>query len=262
MMDDAEPLVSIITPTFNAESYIAETIRSVAAQTYENWEHIIIDDASGDRTVDVVRALQDRDPRIRLISLPQNGGAAISRNTGIAAASGRFIAFLDADDLWVPEKLSIQIGYMLRKNVPFTFAGYRKIDANGRVFGQVDVPSRVSRGQVLKNNHIGCLTAVYDTAHFGRVQMPLIRKRQDLGLWLRLLRHTPYAEGLPGYLGYYRIRKGSISSNKADAARYTWRLYRDIEKLPLPVAAYYFGCYAVNGVLKSYLRGKPKDIVE
>lgn len=260
--DETQPLVSIITPTFNAEPYIAETIRSVAAQTYANWEHIIIDDASGDRTVDVVRALQDRDPRIRLIDLPENGGAAISRNAGIAAASGRFIAFLDSDDLWVPDKLSIQIGHMLKNNVPFTFAGYTKIDADGHTFGQVDVPARVSYRQVLRNNHIGCLTAVYDTAHFGRVDMPLIRKRQDLGLWLRLLRRTPYAEGLPDHLGRYRVRKGSISSNKADAARYTWRLYRDIEKLPLPVALYYFSCYAVNGVVKSYLKTRRNETTE
>lgn len=247
------PLVSIITPCWNAADFVAATIASVAAQEFQDWEHIIVDDASSDGTVALLNEHSARDPRIKVIALSDNGGAAVARNEAIDAARGRFIAFLDADDLWLPNKLAVQIDYMLKTGTPFTFSSYQVIDEQGNQRGTVTVPPRVTYGQILRNNTIGCLTAVYDTQYFGKVKMPLIRKRQDLGLWLRLLKRGSNAEGLSEILAQYRIRPGSISHNKAIAARFTWELYRNVEKLPLPIAVYYFSCYAMNGFIKSYL---------
>lgn len=250
---ESAPLVSVITPTWNSADYVAATIASVAAQEFKDWEHIIVDDASSDRTVALLHEHAARDPRIKVIALHDNGGAAAARNAAIDAARGRFIAFLDADDLWLPNKLSVQINYMLKTGAPFTCASYQVIDEDGDQRGTVTVPPRVTYGKILRNNTIGCLTAVYDTAHFGRVHMPLIRKRQDLGLWLRLLKRVRYAEGVREVLAQYRVRRGSVSHNKASAAKFTWKLYREVEKLSLPVAIYYYSFYAVNGVMKSYL---------
>lgn len=247
------PLVSIITPTWNAVDFVDATIASVAAQEFQDWEHIIVDDASSDATVALLHKHAARDPRIKVIALDQNGGAAVARNAAIDAARGRFIAFLDADDLWLPNKLAVQIDYMLKTGAPFTFTSYQVIDEQENQRGAVTVPPRMTYAQILRNNTIGCLTAVYDTQYFGHVHMPLIRKRQDLGLWLRLLKQVRHAEGLTEILAQYRIRPGSISYNKASAAKFTWKLYREVEKLSLPVAIYYYAFYAANGVVKSYL---------
>ena len=245
------PLVSIVTPTYNSASFISETIASVAAQDFQNWEHIIVDDGSSDETVSIIKNQMTLDPRIKLITLDHNEGAAVARNAAIDASLGRFIAFLDADDLWLPSKLMIQIDYMLKNNAPFTYPSYQVIDEHGVGRNAVHAPLRVSYNKILRNNTIGCLTAVYDTGYFGRVQMPLIRKRQDLGLWLKLLRCVPYAVSIPQVLAQYRVRPGSISHNKVSAAKFTWKLYREVEKLPLAPALYNFLFYAINGVFNS-----------
>mgnify|MGYP000497495695 CR=1 FL=1 len=250
------PLVSIVTPTYNAEAYISATIASVGAQEFQDWEHIIVDDASSDETVSVLHELSAGDPRIKVITLDQNSGAAVARNAAIDAARGRFIAFLDADDLWLPQKLAVQVEYMLKTGAPFIYSSYNIIDEQGNHRGAVTVPERVTYSKILRNNTIGCLTAVYDTEYFGKMQMPLIRKRQDLGLWLKLLKRVRHAHGLNESLAQYRIRPGSISHNKASAAIFTWKLYRQVEKLPLLVAVYYFLSYAANGLIKSYLARK------
>lgn len=247
------PLVSIITPTYNSATYVSATIASVGAQEFQDWEHIIVDDASSDETLSLLQEHGARDPRIKIIALEHNSGAAVARNTAIGAARGRFIAFLDADDLWLPQKLAVQIDYMLKTGTPFLYSSYEVIDEQGSHCGKVTVPPRVTYSKILRNNTVGCLTAVYDTEYFGKVQMPLIRKRQDLGLWLRLLKRVRYAEGLNEVLAQYRIRPGSVSHNKVSAAKFTWKLYRSVEKLPLAVAIYYFSFYAVNGIIKSYL---------
>lgn len=245
------PNVSIITPSYNSSLYIVETINSVCSQTFADWEMIIVDDCSTDNSVSVIKSCIEKDPRIKLIQLKENSGAAVARNTAIETAQGRYIAFLDSDDLWLPDKLEKQLAFMQANDYPFSYAAYNKIDENGQVFGHVGVPDRVSYSDLLKMCSIGCLTAIYDKEFFGKVYMPLIRKRQDLGLWLRLLKKTNYAHGLNESLAQYRVRIDSISSNKANAAKFTWRLYRDIESLNLVKASYYFSHYAVRGLLRT-----------
>lgn len=247
------PLVSVITPSYNSSQLIAETLKSVMSQTVSDWEMIIIDDCSTDNSIEVIQSFVDRDSRIKLIRLSVNSGAAVARNKGIEIAQGRYIAFLDSDDSWLPNKLEKQIAFMQDNSYSFTFAAYDKVNEFGELLGHVGVPEKVAYRDLLKTCSIGCLTAIYDTASFGKVYMPLIRKRQDFGLWLKILKKTDYAYGLNKTLGVYKVRPDSISANKISAAKYTWRLYRNVEKLNLIEASYYFSHYAVRGLLRTKL---------
>lgn len=244
-------MISIITPSYNSSTFISKTIQSVLKQSYSDWEMIIVDDCSSDNSVEVVQLFVEKDPRISLIKLIENSGPAIARNKAIEVAQGRYIAFLDSDDLWLPNKLEKQLSFMQENDHPFSYTAYDKIDASGRVFGHIGVPGCVCYSDLLKMNSIGCLTAVYDTEYFGKVAMPLIRKRQDLGLWLKLLKKTDYAYGLNETLAQYRVHSDSISANKINAAKYTWQLYREVESLNFIKASYYFSYYAICGLLRT-----------
>lgn len=246
-------LVSVITPSYRSADYIDKTIASVLGQTYLDWELIIVDDCSPDHSNIIIERRVAEDKRIKLIKLAVNSGAAVARNTAIELAKGRFIAFLDSDDQWLPSKLERQVRFMRNGDMAFSYTAYEKLDEEGAVVSRVNIPRKVSYHDMLKVSSIGCLTAMYDTQKLGKVYMPLIRKRQDLGLWLSILKKTPHAFGLNEVLAQYQLRKGSISSNKRDAARFTWRLYREVEEMSLPVAVYYFSHYAVNGVLRKKL---------
>lgn len=245
------PVISVVMPVYNGEAFIAESIRSVMQQSFHDWELIVVDDASADSSVDLVQVLCAEDGRIRLIQLEQNSGAAVARNAAFESARGRYIAFLDGDDLWLPHKLERQLAFMEQTGATFSFSAYEKIDLNGNHLSTIGVPVRVMYKDMLKNSSIGCLTAMYDTHYFGNVYMPDIRKRQDLGLWLALLKRTAYAYGLNESLAKYRVRPGSISANKLSAAQYQWCLYRDVEKLSLLDSSYYFAHYAVRGLLRT-----------
>lgn len=243
--------VSIIMPLHNAEQFITEAIKSVIAQTYQHWELIVVDDASNDRSAQIVEDLAHKDSRIVFIRLRQNSGAAVARNAAIERAKGRFIAFLDSDDTWMANKLGEQIGFMLNAGCPFSFHAYERMDENGQATGIVGVPEKVNYQQMLMTSVIGCLTAIYDTAYFGKVYMPLIRKRQDYGLWLKLLKQTQYAYGIQVPLARYRVRRGGISYNKLNTSLYTWQVYRRVENLSFLTSAYYFANYSVRGALRS-----------
>lgn len=252
--------ISIITPLYNSNKFINSTIQSVIKQTYSTWEMIIVDDCSTDDSVETVDKLSKIDKRIKLIKLNKNSGAAVARNTAIEAAQGHYIAFLDSDDRWLPHKLETQVTFMRDRDVAFSYAAYEKMNEQGEIFGTVGVPDKVSYTDLLKVCSIGCLTAMYDAQKLGKVYMPIIRKRQDLGLWLRILKQIPYAYGIQQVLGQYQLRTDSISSNKRSAAQYTWRLYREVEKLNLLAAGYYFSHYAVNGVLRNKLPRLAKSL--
>lgn len=243
------PAVSIVTPVWNAAATLRAAVASVQAQSFPDWEMLLVDDGSTDGSLALAEGLAAADRRIRLLVQERNTGAAAARNRAIRAARGRFIAFLDADDLWRPEKLARQVPVLCAGH-PLVFAAYRRIDADGRPLGTVRPPVRISRAGLLKGNVIGCLTAIYDRAALGRVEMPALARRQDYGLWLELLRRTPYAHGLPEVLADYRVRPGSLSADKLAAARATWALYREVEGLPRLRAAWYFAHYAAGGVAK------------
>lgn len=249
-MADLSPLVSIIMPSYNAQRFIAESIHSVQAQTYTNWELLITDDCSKDDTCQVVEALMTKDSRIKLFQLVDNSGAAVARNTSISHAQGRYIAFLDSDDMWLPEKLEEQLAFMDKTGAGLSFTAYRTITEDGNPINTIHVPKTLSYQQYLRNTIIGCLTVIFDREVVGNVRMPLIRKRQDMATWLSILRKGHLAYGLDKPLSYYRIVSTSISHNKFKAAKVVWQVYRDIEKLSLIQSIWCFLGYGYNAVKK------------
>jgi glycosyltransferase involved in cell wall biosynthesis len=247
-MSEEQPLVSIIMPAYNAELHIAESIDSVISQTYSNWELLITDDRSTDTTQKIINEYAIQDSRIKLFINEQNGGAGVARNNSIKQANGRFIAFLDADDQWLPEKLTKQISFMLKSDYAFTFTAYQKISGES-LLGNVIPPSTTTYKKLLSSNVIGCLTAVYDSKILGKHYMPLIRKRQDMGLWLNILKQTPSAYSIPDVLALYRVDSG-MTQNKFKILKWQWHLYREVQKLNILRSVKYFVVYALKGYLK------------
>lgn len=243
-------LVSIITPSYNSERFISQTIESVLAQTYQNWEMIIVDDVSLDNANKIIEEYVKKDSRIKLIKLEKNGGPAIARNKAIEVARGRYIAFLDADDIWYENKLEKQIEFMNEKKLALTYSSYDLIDEEENELGSFMTKDRVTYCDLLKTNSIGCLTAIYDIKKLGKVFMPNIIKRQDYGLWLKILKKIDYIEGISEPLAKYRIMKNSVSSNKLVAAKYVWKLFREVENLGIFKSFYYFCFYVYYGVKK------------
>lgn len=231
--------VSIITPLYNSEEFISETIDSVLSQSYNNWEMIIVDDCSTDNGVNIVKEYQRENEKIKLIQLDKNSGAAVARNKAIRKSKGRYIAFLDSDDCWNPEKLKKQISFIKKNDYAFTYTNYQKMSESGELMEEiVKSPSKLDYKKALHTNYIGCLTAIYDTKKLDKIYMPEMRKRQDYGLWLKILKKVD-GYGLDKNLAYYRLRNNSVSSNKFKLIKYNWKLYRDFENLSILRSAYY-----------------------
>lgn len=252
--------VSIITPTHNSACFICETLDAILAQTQTHWELLITDDASTDDTCEIIEAYQQKDKRIKLFKLEENAGAAVARNNSIRHASGRFIAFCDSDDVWTTDKLEKQIGFMLDNGHAFTFAPYHIISEQGNKIGFSSTRDKVNYKDILITCDIGTLTAVYDTFMLGKVYMPLIRKSQDYGLWLRILKMIDYAHSYPKPLGHYRIRPHSISNNKIKAMQYIWKVYREVENLSFTHSIWLMFVYSLYGI-KKYGRIKIRRIL-
>jgi glycosyltransferase involved in cell wall biosynthesis len=238
----SEPVVSIIMPAFNVQDYIESSVLSVLSQSFISWELIIVDDCSTDATSEIVSRFSN-DERIIFIKNVRNLGGAGSRNVAIEKARGRYIAFLDSDDLWAENKLENQIQFMQKNDFGFSFTGYTTICDNGSLLDRLLVPKKVNFNSLLKHNYIGCLTAIYDTKPFGKIYMPLVRKRQDFALWLELLKRFDYAYGLNENLGFYRIRADSLSRSKSDAFKYYWRVLREVGGCSVFSSAYNIMCY-------------------
>lgn len=241
------PAVSVIVPFRNAAATLEATLDSLAAQRFGDWEALLIDDASGDDGPARVAVRAAADPRVRLIRSATHLGVPGARNLGIRAARGRWIAFLDADDLWHPDKLALQVP-VLQAGAPIVFSSYRRIDAAGRPLGTVQAPARVCWRDALAGNPIGCLTAVWDSAVFGRAEMPALDLHEDYAFWLRLLRGGACATGLPQVLASYRVSPGSHSAGKWRAARATWGILRREAGLGLPWAMLGFAGYAFGAL--------------
>ncbi len=226
-----KPLVSVIMPAYNAAAFIAESIRSVQQQSHLEWELLVIDDASKDGTSEVVEALKEKDDRIKLHILPTNQGAGFARNIGIKAATGDFISFLDADDLWKPSKLEKQLKVMQEENMQVCFSSYELMNEDGQSLNkQIKSLKTLSFDKLKKANYIGNLTGIYSARALGKIYCPLIRKRQDWGLWLLAVQKAGGAKGLQEPLAIYRERKGSISQNKVEMLQYNYRVYRKVLK--------------------------------
>ena len=221
-------LVSIITPSYNCAEFIERTIDSVQKQSYTNWEMLITDDCSKDNSVEIIKLIAAKDPRIKLFQLEKNSGAGVARNKSIEHAQGRYIAFLDSDDMWMPEKLEKQIAFMQEKQCGLSYTSMINIDEHDNEIGIEVAPRRHTFGQNKRDDKVGFSTAIYDQEMVGKIFMPTIRKRQDWGLVLSVLRKCKVAYGLKQPLAYYRVGHESLSKNKMALIKYNIAAYRTV----------------------------------
>jgi len=244
--------VSIVIPSYNSSKFISQTIESVLSQTYKNWEMIIVDDKSLDNSNTIVEEYIKKDNRIKLIKLNKNIGAAMARNKALEIAQGRYIAFLDSDDIWMPSKLEVQIKFMQENNYPISFTSYKIIDENGIDNNHIiRVVDSLNLKQYLKNTIIGFSTSMIDRELVKEeLKFLNIRIRQDTNLWITIFKNGYKAYGLDEVLVKYRVHSNSISSNKVKAAKQVWNLYFNIHKFGLIKSIYYFSWYAFNAVKK------------
>lgn len=246
-----EELVSIVVPVYNSEKFIKETVETVRAQDYQNWELLLVNDCSTDNSKDEIKKYEKEDSRIRLIDLKENSGAAIARNTGMKEAKGKYIAFLDADDLWKNTKLKKQIEFMQKNDYEFTYTGYEFADENGNKLGKVvKVPEKINYKQALKNTTIFTSTVMFNVDKLGKelINMPNVRRGQDTATWWKVLKTGIIAYGLQESLSMYRRSNNTLSSNKIKALKRTWNLYRNVERLSFFSSLYNFAWYCFNAV--------------
>jgi len=243
-------LVSIITPVYNSAKHLETTIKSVLAQTYKNWELILIDDGSNDDSLTLIESYIVTDSRIRLICHPKNLGVAAARNSGTKMADGRFIAFLDSDDSWDDEKLTVQVNFMQKNNCAISYTAYRKIDTDGEILvRKIDIPEKVNYNSLLRHNVIAFLTSIYDVKIIGKRYFEKIG-HEDFAFWLEILKDNHLGFGINQVLASYRIHNSSLSNNKLRSAKYTWNIYRQNQKLSFFRSLYYFSNYIVSSSIK------------
>lgn len=244
-------LVSIIMPAYYAEEYIEQSVRSVIGQTYENWELFIIDDCSRDSTLEIIKGLASEDSRLKVISLKNNVGPALARNEGLKLAHGRYIAFLDSDDFWLPKKLQCSLEAMKEQSADLVYTAYRRVNAQGTEEGRlIKVPSTMTYKKLLSNTVITTSTVVYDTKRIGKVMMKNVYY-DDFSCWLELLKRGAKSYGLNDDLTRYRISGAeSVSGNKLKSAQKVWKQLRTHEKLNFFSTLKVFISYSVRGYLK------------
>lgn len=243
-----EELVSIIMPTYNCAKFIGETIKSVIAQTYSNFELIIVDDCSKDNTEDVVNSFDDE--RIKYYKLEKNSGAAVARTTAMNMTKGKYMAFLDSDDLWMENKLERQLKFMKDNNYNITCTAYEQVNEDGESLNKViKTKKKADYNRILLDCPVGNSTVMYNVEALGKFEVPNIRKRNDDALWLQMLKKEKYIYGMDEVLAKYRIRSNSISSNKLSLIKYHWQLYRDIEHLSVIRSVFHICWWGVIKVL-------------
>ncbi|HIF9528296.1 glycosyltransferase family 2 protein [Photobacterium damselae] len=246
-------MISIILPVYNSKSFIDDTINSVINQTYIFWELILVDDRSTDGTFDYIKDKYSNNDKIRIYQNDKNSGAGFTRNKGISEAKYSYIAFIDADDIWLPDKLSIQIEYMKKNNYPIVHTSYSFIDSeNKKISGSVIASKKVTLDSYMKNTEIGMSTSLINRDVVGDFKLDLIRTRQDTKLWLNLLGKGFNSYGIEEKLVKYRIRNGQISANKFKVAYMTFKVFMSVTSIPLYRKLYNYSFYAFNGVVKRF----------
>lgn len=244
-------LISIITPSYNSKIFIKDTIDSVLSQTYQNWEMIIVDDHSGDNSAEYIKNLIKNNSRIKLIALEKNVGAAEARNKALEIAKGKYIAFLDSDDMWLSGKLEKQLDFMQKNDYAFTFSSYIPMSEDGtEEYSTILVPKEIDYSGYCKNTIIGCLTVMIDKEKTGDFRMPQIKSSHDMALWLLLMKRGFKAYGLNEVLAKYRLVSTSNTAKKYKAVKDVWKVYREIEKLSLIKSSWYFIHYVFNAIKK------------
>jgi teichuronic acid biosynthesis glycosyltransferase TuaG len=251
-----QPLVSIVTPVFNSGKFISGTIRSVLNQTYKNWEHILVNDCSTDDSLEIISSFASSDSRFKVFHLEVNSGSGVARNLAIKNASGKYIAFLDSDDTWIPERLEHHIEFMERGGYEFSHSSYGYLNEDGSVIPKIYEVSAdpVDYRKLLKRTEISCLTAVYNQEKIGKFYMPDLRRKQDYALWLSILKSGIKSYPFPEVLAYYRQRKGSATSNKFRLILKHYKFLRENEKLVIYSSIKYTFYWAVGGIFKYYFK--------
>lgn len=245
-------LVSIITPLYNGERFVGQTIESVLAQTYPHWEMIIINDGSKDNSLAIAESYAAKDSRIKVFTQP-NGGSASARNNGIRRAEGRYMALLDADDLWEPYFLEQQLALLREKNCQLVYGAHKRIDDQNREILKPFVPpAKVTYRDILCTCSITCLTALYDTKPYGKVYLneQFRSLRDDHVFWLEILRHCRVAYGNPNVVGSYRMSANGVTSSKRKVIIPQYKVYRKAENLSVPASLYYLASWAWHGFFK------------
>jgi len=252
-LSDGYPLVSIIMPCYNVKKYLEAAIESVLAQTYPNYELIIIDNGSKDGTLETIEKYMQKIDNIFLLKSSKNKGVVGSRNMGIREARGRYIAFLDSDDVWHPEKLMKQITFMEKKDASLSCTEYNLMCDEGNYLQKFKLGmDKINHSRNLKYNHLGCSTVVYDTQKIGKVYFfKKARYKEDYGLWQKIMKEGVETHVCREILVDYRVREGSISANKQKMAKEQWGYYRRVEKLPMAKAGYYFANYTATNIIKN-----------
>jgi teichuronic acid biosynthesis glycosyltransferase TuaG len=247
-------MVSIITPSYNCSKFIGQTLTSVFTQTYDEWELIIVDDCSTDNSLDVIYQIAGNNQKVKIIALKENVGAAEARNIALRQAQGRYIAFLDSDDIWCPNKLEHQLSFMISNNYSFSFTAYALMNADGKLLNKaIAAPKKIEYNRYLRNTIIGCLTVIIDKQNVGSFEMPNIKSSHDMALWLQILKRGFCAYGLNEVLANYRIVNTSNTANKKKAALDVWQVYRKTEKLSVLYSTVCFIGYAFNAIKKRVL---------
>lgn len=226
-------LVSIITASYNTARFIGATIEAIQRQTYQNWELLITDDCSPDNSNEIIERYASEDPRVKLLKLERNSGAAAARNNSIHHARGRYIAFCDSDDMWLPFKLERQLEFLDKKGVPMTYSSSLWCDEYGKIFGLTLAYRSVTYKQMCNCDKAGMSVLIYDTEFFGKTYLPELKNREDWGLKILLLKKVGKAYGMSDTLSVYRFRKGSLSRNKLGLIKYNVQIYRDVIGLNL-----------------------------
>ncbi|HIQ94700.1 TPA: glycosyltransferase family 2 protein [Candidatus Ventrenecus stercoripullorum] len=245
-----EELISIVVPVYNAEKFLNDTIQTVLAQTYPNWELLLVDDCSSDDSVSIIKKFAANDDRIHLLRNEKNSGAALTRNKGIEEAKGTYLCFLDADDLWEKEKLEKQLKFMKENHCAFSFTSYEFADSNGIPNGKkVKVPRTINYKQALKNTTIFTSTVMFDLNKLAKedIYMPDV-KSEDTATWWKILKKLSYAYGINNIVVLYRRSENTLSSNKIKALKRTWNLYRNVEELTFLTSIYNFSWYCFNAL--------------
>lgn len=243
---------SVVIPAYNCEGFLPDCLQSVCVQSFSDLEVLVVDDGSTDGTASLIEAFSKKDTRVRLLAQPKNMGVAAARNRGILEATGDYIAFVDADDLWCPEKLEKQIKLLEEKKADLCYTAASCIDDHGNVLpNRFSAPEQVSYKGLLKGNVIVCSSVLVKTERVREHLMQEGNFHEDYVCWLELLRDGAKAVGLTEPLTVYRFTTGSISRNKLNSAKMTWNVYRYIG-LSLPVSIYSFGKYAMHGIRRYF----------
>lgn len=246
-----ENKVSIIIPVYNAEKFIGKTIESVLNQTYKNWEMLLFNDKSKDDSLKIIKKYSEKDERIKVIDSKENVGVVVARNKLIEIATGEFIAFLDADDYWQEKKLEKQIKYMKEQNALISCTEYIRVTEDEKEINDIIIKEIITYEDMLKNNYLGCLTVVYNANKLGKRYFKEREKNEDYVLWLEIVKETKIIFGLKENLAFYRVLDNSRSSNKIEAAKDRWNVYRKVERLSLFKSIYYFLQYVIRALKKT-----------